>query len=77
MLNFYLYFRELMKVIKEVILEGFDSNKVFRYDISFFYKKIYEICGIFVVWSIFNGGLGLLVFNIDLFFLMIGGDIDV
>lgn len=35
------FFRELMKAIKEAILEGPDSNKVFRHDISLLHKKTY------------------------------------
>uniref|UniRef100_K1Q5Z4 G2/M phase-specific E3 ubiquitin-protein ligase n=1 Tax=Magallana gigas TaxID=29159 RepID=K1Q5Z4_MAGGI len=68
---------ELMKAIKEAILEGPDSNKVFRHDISLLHKKTYETCGTLVAWSILNGGPGLPVFNTDLFSLMTGGDIDV
>lgn len=71
------FFRELMKAIKEAILEGPDSNKVFRHDISLLHKKTYETCGTLVAWSILNGGPGLPVFNTDLFSLMTGGDIDV
>lgn len=66
-----------MKAIKEAILEGPDSNKVFRHDISLLHKKTYETCGTLVAWSILNGGPGLPVFNTDLFSLMTGGDIDV
>lgn len=77
-MNLYVYlnFREWMKAIKEAILEGPSSNKVFRHDISLLHKKTYETCGTLVAWNILNGGPGLPVFNTDLFSLMTCGDID-